>query len=169
MSMEDQRIDEIRYKVIPRALIFLFDELERVLLLKGSKSKKLWAGLYNGVGGHVEVGEDIHQAACRELREETGLEGIELQLCGQIMVDGPAGIGVAIFIFKGFCTADASTLMNPNEGKLHWLNMNALPHLPIVEDLPILLPKIFQYKLGEPIIIARYTYSKDGKLQILFR
>lgn len=54
----DQRIDDQeRYLVVPRTLVFLFDEQDRVLLLKGAENKIRWAGLYNGIGGHVERGK----------------------------------------------------------------------------------------------------------------
>jgi isopentenyldiphosphate isomerase len=31
------------------------------------------------VGGHVDAGEDWHEAAVREMREELGIEGVELE------------------------------------------------------------------------------------------
>ena len=46
---------------------------ERLLLIRLSKGKDRFAGLWNGVGGKVRRGEDIREAACREVREETGL------------------------------------------------------------------------------------------------
>ena len=68
----------MRYVAVPRTLVFLTSanpatgELE-ILLLKGAPHKRLWANLLNGVGGHVEVHEDVYSAALREVQEETGL------------------------------------------------------------------------------------------------
>ena len=67
MPVIDQGFDDRKYHVIPRTLIFLFDSLNRVLLIKGSDKKQRWPGKYNGVGGHIESGEDILEAALRVL------------------------------------------------------------------------------------------------------
>ena len=93
MPVSDQGYREDRFQVVPRTLIFLFNEKEQVLLLKGSPNKKIWAGFYNGVGGHIEAGEDILSSARRELFEETGIDTAELRLCGQVMVEVDAAPG----------------------------------------------------------------------------
>ena len=72
MPASDQGIRRDRYMLIPRTLIFL-RRGESVLLIRGAPNKPLWANKYNGVGGHIERGEDALSAARRELREETGL------------------------------------------------------------------------------------------------
>ena len=99
----DQKITPDRYQLVPRVLIFI-TRGEEVLLLKGAPTKRLWANLYNGIGGHVERGEHFLAAAHRELLEETGLPADRLAppglwLCGLLSVDtgGPTGVGVAIF------------------------------------------------------------------------
>ena len=68
-----------KHLAVPRTLIFLTSTnpatgADEVLLLKGAATKRLWAGKFNGIGGHVEADEDVHAAAVRELREETRLK-----------------------------------------------------------------------------------------------
>ena len=72
MPASDQGVSTDRYALIPRVLIFLIRD-NQVLLLKGSEDKRLWANRFNGIGGHIEPGEDPLSAAYRELFEETGL------------------------------------------------------------------------------------------------
>ena len=81
MGKDDQGLQsgKRRFQVIPRVLVFLRNE-DDVLLLKGAPDKRIWANLYNGVGGHVEVDEDVYSAALREVYEETGLEVSNLEL-----------------------------------------------------------------------------------------
>ncbi|ETE58587.1 7,8-dihydro-8-oxoguanine triphosphatase [Ophiophagus hannah] len=55
---------------------------ERVLL--GMKKRGFGAGLWNGFGGKVQVGETVEQAARRELQEESSLTVDTLQKTGQI-------------------------------------------------------------------------------------
>jgi 8-oxo-dGTP diphosphatase len=75
MPGSDQVVSRDRYSLIPRCLIFL-QRADEVLLFKGSPDKRLWPGRYNGVGGHIERGEDVLSAARRELLEETGLAAL---------------------------------------------------------------------------------------------
>ena len=60
MTSNEQGIFQYRYKVIPRTLIFL-KKHNSILLIKEAETKKLWPNLYNGIGGHIEKGEDILQ------------------------------------------------------------------------------------------------------------
>ena len=100
MPKDEQGITSDRFMVIPRTLIFI-TRGDEVLLLKGSPGKRLWANRYNGVGGHVERGEDILSAARRELVEETGLVVNDLWLWGVIMIDVGDRIGFTLFFYKG--------------------------------------------------------------------
>lgn len=167
MPKSDQSIDVERYQTIPRALIFLFDQNNHVLLLKGSPNKTIWAGLYNGIGGHIEAGEDILEAAERELKEESGLAGIKLSFCGQVMVDVSENIGVAIFIFRGNYSGD--DFNSSDEGRLAWVDLEEMLDLTMVEDLRLLIPMVANHQDGDPMIIGKYSYDMDGKLIISFR
>ena len=166
MPKSDQGIDLKRYQVVPRTLIFLFDANNRVLLLKGSLQKRLWAGLFNGIGGHVERGEDVLEAAKRELFEETGIAGLTLQYCAQIMVDVSDELGVAIFVFRG--ELNKSNFETSSEGALTWVNLNGLAAVPLVEDLPTLIPRIAAHQASSQILFGKYTYDLDGDLLISF-
>jgi 8-oxo-dGTP diphosphatase len=164
MPASEQGISLDRYLIIPRVLIFV-RRGDSVLLLEGAASKRLWAGRYNGVGGHVERTEDPLSAARRELFEETGLT-TPLSLCGTIFVDTGDNPGVGILIFSG--ESQSGKLISSSEGKLGWINWNDLPGLPLVEDLPAILRKIRNWKFGDPPFSARSHYNPDGRLSIEF-
>jgi 8-oxo-dGTP diphosphatase len=165
MPASDQGVNLERYMLVPRTLIFV-TRGDKILLLKGSKDKRLWSGLYNGVGGHVEQGEDVLSAAYRELHEETGLKSCKLWLCGITTVDTQLNPGVCIYIFNGECTEGEPLLSN--EGTLEWIKISDIGHLPMVADLPVFLPKILEMKYGDPPFSAHSQYNDIGDLVVIF-
>lgn len=165
MPKGDQGVDQSRYQLIPRTLIFVTWG-ERVLLLKGAPTKRIWAGKYNGIGGHVEQGEDASSAARRELIEETGLVVNELRLCGTLLVDASPGVGIGIFIFRA--EYNEGDLKESAEGTLEWLSMDDLAGRHLVEDLPILLPRVLSMQPESKPFSARSFYDDLGRLQLIF-
>ena len=167
MPKSDQIIDQNRYQVVPRTLIFLFDNHNRVLLLKGSSTKKLWAKRLNGIGGHIEAGEDIIESAQRELYEETGIVDLTLQFCAQVMVDVSEKVGVALFIFRG--EFDKEPLVSSKEGALTWVALDQLSEFPVVEDLLAIIPRVAVHQSASSPMIGKSKYGPDGELKITFR
>lgn len=164
MPVSDQGVSRDRYMLIPRVLIFV-TRGDAFLLLKGASSKRLWANRYNGLGGHVEPGEDILCAARRELYEEAGLIA-DLRLCGTLMVDTRENPGIGIFILAGECSM-GEPRPSP-EGTLHWMNVETIDGLPGVDDLPRLVRHIRGMKRESPPFSARSFYDESGCLQLEF-
>jgi len=152
-----------RYNLIPRTLIFI-TRADHLLLIKGSPDKRLWPNQYNGIGGHIEQGEDILSAANRELLEETSLFVPGLALCGVITIDTGSETGIAIYIFKG--ESSGGDPVNSKEGGLEWVPIKDLYQKPLVEDLYTLLPHILNVSSAKPPIIGHYFYDDRGKMQI---
>jgi 8-oxo-dGTP diphosphatase len=163
MPVSDQGINLERYMLIPRSLIFITLG-NKLLLIKGDEAKHLWAGQYNGIGGHIEQGEDIHSAAQRELLEETGITTSKLLLCGINIINTKTNPGICLFIFKG--ETEKSDLIRSNEGALRWFDVSDLGDLPLVADLPVLIPKILSTKKGDPIFFAYSEYNETDNLVI---
>ena len=159
MTKNPQVILKNRYQVVPRTLILLFNG-DYVLLQKGSLTKKIWAGYYNGLGGHIERGEDVLSAARRELQEEAGLICSDLHLCGTITIDVDENNGILLFVMTG--NIFEGNIISSEEGSLHWVDVNEVESLNVVEDIPEIVSRI--KNMGAITIFhSHYAYDKNGK------
>lgn len=166
--------DRRRYQAIPRTLIFVSSAnpdngAEEILLLKGAPDKRLWANKYNGLGGHVEVDEDILAAARRELLEEAGLLVDDLNLRGVVNIDtghdenGPRP-GVLIFVFVA--RSDVRAVVATDEGAPEWVPVARLGDYPLVDDLYEVIPRALA---DGPLFFGHYRPAKDGRMHYRFR
>lgn len=160
MAHNPQKILEGRYQVVPRSILFLISD-GKVLLQKGRADKKIYPGLFNGIGGHIERGEDVISSASRELKEETGLSCSDLKLAGTIAIDVTENAGILLFVFTG--SAITGELTQSDEGTLHWLEIDQLQKLEVVEDVPELVANAQRFIDTGRLFFGKYLYDEQGK------
>lgn len=102
-------------------------------------------GKYNGVGGKVERHEDVAAGMARELREETGLEAVEMTLRGTISWPGFGRNGEDVFGFVFLIRAaeDAVVPKRNEEGTLGWHPIATMMDLPMWDGDRYFLPLVF--------------------------
>ena len=155
-----------RYHAVPRTLSFITHGND-VLLLRGAPDKRIWPNRYNGVGGHVERDEDVLTAAVREMQEETGLDVHNVRLRGVVNIDaGDPQTGILLFVFTAEATGRE---FSPSpEGTLEWVPREQVLGLDLVEDLPLILPRVLSMGADEPPFFAQYTYDQNDELRVTF-
>lgn len=120
-----------RNEAVPRVLVY-GERDGRVLLIEGGPAK-WFAGRWNGVGGHVEVGEDVAAAALRECEEECGLRPVAVRLAAVVNVD--ASPRVTLFVFAA--ALPPGEVRASAEGRLGWFTRADLADaaLPLLPDV----------------------------------
>ena len=105
-------------------------------------------------------------AARREVEEESGLIAKDLWLCAVVAIDtGDEDGGIVIWAFRG----EAQGRPRPSaEGEIGWVPVSKIPELPMVEDIPTLLPMVLAMKRGDAPLWGRYSYDEAGKLLMKF-
>jgi 8-oxo-dGTP diphosphatase len=147
-GLASEGLDAARYRVVPRTLVFLRHG-ERVLLLRRAPDRRVWPGRFNGLGGHVEAGEDLVASARREVLEEAGLAVAGLRLAGLLHVtDAAAPEGVLVLIFTA--EAHQDEVVDSAEGSLHWVPLAEAERLDLVPDVQAFLPRLWPERPERP-------------------
>ncbi|MCA0453112.1 MAG: NUDIX domain-containing protein [Chloroflexi bacterium] len=153
-----------RWLTIPRTLCFVLNGSD-VLLMKRAPHKRVFPNRYNGVGGHIERDEDPMTSAKREILEETGLTVDHLQLCAVYNIDAGEAIGIVLFVFTA--QTNSRDVISNEEGTLHWLPRSEVLNYDLVEDLPIILPRILDENASFPFFI-HVSYDEHDQIKMRF-
>jgi 8-oxo-dGTP diphosphatase len=154
-----------RWLTIPRTLSFIFNG-DDVLLMKRAAHKRVFPNQYNGLGGHIERDEDPLTSARREIREESGLDVRDVALKAIYNIDAGEATGILLLVFTA--TSDRREVSANSEGTLHWVPRDAVYGLDLVEDLPLILPRILGMTPSDPPLFVHVSYDDQDAIQMRF-
>lgn len=101
-------------------------------------------GKFNGLGGKVEIGEDVVAGMKRELREEANIEVVSMRLRGTVSWPGFGKDGENVLGFVFVIDEFSGEIPTENEeGPLSWQLINKLEQLPMWEGDKYFLPYVF--------------------------
>lgn len=113
---------------------------DQVLLCHRSPTRQWYPDVWDFAGGHVEVGERPRSALARELREELGVELVEVDPDPIIKVtDAPAGLELTVWV----CTSwqgVVENLQSDEHDEIGWFKRQDLAGLAMADQsyLPVL-------------------------------
>jgi 8-oxo-dGTP diphosphatase len=164
MQISSQELNS-RYKMVPRTLVFI-EKDDEILLINRKKKKSFGFGKLNGIGGHIEKGEEPFESAKREILEETGLIVDTLDLVALIFIEIGIDPGILLFVFR--TKYPGGELISADEGDLNWVQKSAISSINnIVKDIPFLLNLCNAHQKGEPPIFGKYLYDENNELRIV--
>lgn len=154
-----------RWLTIPRTLCFVLNG-DDILLMKRAAHKRVFPNRYNGVGGHIERDEDPLTSAYREIKEETGVSAHDLRLRAVYNIDANEDTGIILFVFTAL--SDIRAVTANNEGTLHWIPRSSLLQYDLVDDLPMILPKILEMNPDSLPLFVHLGYDTNDSLMMRF-
>ncbi|HEY4293961.1 8-oxo-dGTP diphosphatase [Luteibacter sp.] len=133
-----------------------------LMIHRNARQDDMHLGKYNGLGGKMEPGEDIASCMRREIREEAGIECLEMSLRGTLNWPGFGKHGEDwlgfIFVVTRF---EGAPLTSNHEGALEWVPVEALDSLPMWEGDRHFLQLVFD---TDPRPFHGVMPYKDGRM-----
>lgn len=120
-------------------------------------------GKWNGLGGKVEIGEDVWTGMARELREEANIEVTAMRLRGTVSWPGFHADGSAVLGFIFVVDAWTGDIPPRNaEGPLVWQPIDGLGELAMWAGDRYFLPHVFDPEVEQFHLVIPYL---DGEPQ----
>jgi len=137
------------------------DQSKVLLVHRNARDSDQHLGKYNGLGGKLESNEDPATGMIREIKEEAGIDVVDMKLKGIINWTGfgPNGedwMGFVFFINLFHGTPHAKN----EEGDLSWHKIDEINELPMWEGDRYFLPLVFD---ANPKVFYGYMPYKNAK------
>jgi len=145
------------FTVIPRVLAFI-ERNDEILFIRRLKEDAFAFQKLNGVGGHIEQGEDPLTAIRREVLEECGLSIHEFTLHAVIFIDIECNPGINVFVFSALYPG--GEVQPSEEGDLVWVKKKDILRQNVIKDIPMLLKTIEDSKKDGQIKYLQYIYEE---------
>lgn len=156
--MEEQKLNRPNtFTVIPRVLAFI-ERKDEILFIKRLKENAFAYQKLNGVGGHIEKGEDPLTAIRREVQEECGLHIHTFTLHAVIFIDIECDPGINVFVFSA--RYPGGEIQSSEEGDLVWVKKKDVHRTNVIKDVPMLLETIEDSKKDGHIKYLQYVYEE---------
>ena len=165
MHLNSSNVIYSRYQMVPRTLVFI-KKGGNFLLIHKKKPESFGFNKMNGVGGHIERGEEPFESAQREIAEETGLMVRGLDLCAIIFIDINSTPGIQVFVFKA--AYQEGEIEHSEEGELCWMSLSEINNSDeVVSDVSELIKICEAHEPGAQPLIIKYIYDNSGELRIV--
>lgn len=139
------------------------DQRQVLMIHRNARDNDHHLGKYNGLGGKLEAQEDVASGMRREIREEAGIECLDMHLRGTISWPGFGKQGEDWFGFLFLITRFEGTPFSRNsEGTLEWVDVEAVERLPLWEGDRHFLPLVFD---ADPRPFHGIMPYRDGRMQ----
>lgn len=137
------------------------DKKEVLMVHRNRRPHDHHLGKYNGLGGKMESSEEVATCMSREIREEAGVEVVEMVLRGTINWTGFGRHGEDWlgFIFR-IDRFEGKPWSENAEGALEWIPLSRLMELPMWEGDRYFLPLVFD---DDPRPFHGYMPYADGR------
>ena len=139
------------------------DRSQVLMVHRNARADDEHLGKYNGLGGKLEPDEDVLNGMIREIREEAGIECIELSLRGTVSWPGFGKHGEDWLGFVFVVDAFEGTPLERNpEGTLEWVEVERILELPLWDGDRQFLPLVFD---ADPRAFHGVMPYRDGVMQ----
>lgn len=142
-------------KKIEMTLCYFITENKILLPLK---KKKIGKGKHNGVGGKLEKQENHEEAMIRECIEEVGLKPVLYKYMAKIVFEEIIDKELCeVIVYVYTCTKWGGILVETEEMKPYWFDLNNIPYDKTMEDDKYWL----HYVLDNKKIIANFKLDEN--------